>query len=348
MVDFTVAICTYNGETRLPKVLEQLRIACDKAAPSFVCVSENDYSSSVTEDTKKRSQSSASTHNENFSWEILVVDNNSTDNTAKIVQEYQANWSKTHPIRYYFESEQGIAFARRCAIKNAKGSLIGFLDDDNLPTPNWVHEAYSFSQLHPNAGAYGSQIHGDYEVEPPRDFKRIACFLAIVERGNKPFRYDAKQWLFPAGAGLVIRKQAWLSSVPERPILKGVSAQSLVSKGEDIETLSYIQKAGWEIWYNPQMRIYHQIPRSRLEKAYLLKLFRGVGLSRYPTRMIRFEVWQRPFVLPLYVANDLRRLITHFIKYRKYLKTDIVVICELELFLSSLISPFYHWLFVNK
>ncbi len=371
MVDFTVAICTYNGETRLPEVLERLRIACGNPTPSreeaelTVHVATATLTRTALSETVQKGiyagtrspspytdatrtappfgRSLTSSHNEHISWEVIVIDNNSTDNTAKVVQEYQSNWPKDYPLRYYFEPAQGIAFARRRAIKEAQGSLVGFLDDDNLPTPNWVYAAYSFGQLHPKAGAYGSQIHGEYEVEPPENFKRISCFLAIVERGQEPFRYGFHNGLLPAGAGLVIRKQAWLDNVPERPLFKGVCGTSLSSKGEDLETLSYISKGGWEIWYNPQMRIYHQIPRSRLEKGYLTRLMRGVGLSRYPIRMLRFQVWQRPFVLLAYIINDLKKLVIHFIKYRKVFETDIVAACELELFLNSLISPFYHW-----
>ncbi|MGQ4647713.1 hormogonium polysaccharide biosynthesis glycosyltransferase HpsE [Lyngbya aestuarii] len=308
MVDMTVAICTYNGETRLPKVLERLR------------------SQSLTE---------------HFSWEIIVVNNNSTDQTAAVVQEYQSNWSEAYPLRYYFESKQGLAFARRQAIKEAQGYLVGFLDDDNLPTSNWVSAVYRFSQLHPKAGAYGSQIQGDYEVEPPANFKQIACFLAIIDRGDQPLLYDFRGGLLPAGAGLAIRKQAWLDHVPEVPLLKGVCASSLLSKGEDLETLSYIRNGGWEIWYNPEMRIYHHIPQWRLEREYLVKLFRGVGLSRHRIRMLRFQVWCRPFMLILYFANDLQKLIIHFFKYQIFIDTDLIIACERELLVSSLISPFH-------
>ena len=314
MIDFTVAICTYNGETRLPKVLKRL-----------VSQIKTDH----------------------FAWEILIIDNNSIDNTSKIVEEYQSH-PGAYPIRYYFEPKQGIAFARRRAIQESKGEYVGFLDDDNLPTPDWVSAAYNFGHSHPQAGAYGSQIYGDYEVKPPENFKRIACFLAIIQRGQEPFCYQPRQGLFPVGAGLVIRKQAWLNNVPEQPWLKGVCATSLSAKGEDIETLSYIQKAGWEIWHNPQMCIEHQIPKWRLEKDYLLKLFRGVGLSRYPTRMLRFQHWQKPVMMLVYLINDFGKTILHLIKYRQHLKTDLVAACELELFVNSLFSPFYHWIFGNQ
>ncbi|MDF5709007.1 MAG: hormogonium polysaccharide biosynthesis glycosyltransferase HpsE [Nostoc sp. S4] len=308
-LDFTVAIPTYNGESRLPELLERL---------------------------KNQLQT------ENLSWEIIVVDNNSTDNTAKLIQTYQVNWQCAYPLKYCFEAKQGAAYARKKAVAEAKGKLIGFLDDDNYPIQNWVAAAYSFAQKYPKAGAYGSQIHPDWEVEPPKNFQRIAPFLAITERGNLPLLYEPKNRLLPPSAGLVICKQAWLESVPDKSILTGrVKGNMLTS--EDLEMLSYIQKAGWEIWYNPEMEIYHKIPSSRLQKDYLVPFFKGIGLSRYVTRMVNIQPWYRPIAFLAYTLNDLRKITFHLLRYRTKLKQDLVAACEMQLFLSSLISPFYLW-----
>ncbi|WP_392531758.1 hormogonium polysaccharide biosynthesis glycosyltransferase HpsE [Nostoc sp. C117] len=308
-LDFTVAIPTYNGESRLPELLERLKNQL---------------------------------RTENLSWEIIVVDNNSTDNTAKVVEAYQKQWHCPYPLKYCFEAKQGAAYARKKGVTEAKGKFIGFLDDDNYPISNWVATAYAFAEKYPKAGAYGSQIHPDWEVKPPENFQRIAPFLAITERGNLPLLYEAKNKLLPPSAGLVIRKQAWLESVPEKSILNGrVKGNMLTS--EDLEMLSYIQKAGWEIWYNPEMEIYHKIPSSRLQKDYLIPFFRGIGLSRYVTRMVNIQPWYRPFAFFAYMINDLRKIVLHLIKYRTMLKTDLVAACEMQLFLSSLVSPFYLW-----
>ncbi|MEQ9668749.1 hormogonium polysaccharide biosynthesis glycosyltransferase HpsE [Coleofasciculus sp. G2-EDA-02] len=302
-IDFTVAICTYNGANRLSEVLEGLR-----------------------------SQEGT----ENISWEIIIVDNNSTDDTAKVVQEYQANWSEPYPIHYCFEPEQGLAFARRCAIREAKGSLIGFLDDDNLPDSNWVTQADHFGQSHPKAGAYGGQIHGKFEVEPPPGFERIARYFAILE-GTKTYCYNeryasSRKKMFPPGAGIVIRKQAWIESVPERPLLPQTN--------EDLEMLSYIWHAGWEVWFNPEMEIDHFIPKSRFEKEYLMRFFQNNGRLRYQVRMLSYKPWQKPLVTPVYMVNDLRKIIRHFIKYRRVLKTDKVAAGELEILKSIISTPF--------
>ncbi len=306
-IQFTVAIPTYNGATRLPKLLDKLR---------------------------------SQINTEQLSWEILVVDNNSTDDTAKVIREYQENWIEIYPLKYCFESQQGLAFARQRAIEEGKGEWIGFLDDDILPADDWVAVAYKFGKEHPQAGAYGGQIHGEFEVQPPENFERIKSFLAIRERGDKPHLYEPEKLILPPGAAIVIRKQAWQEAVPNRLSLIGRVNGSMLA-GEDFELLMYIHNAGWEIWYNPVMHSYHQIPRHRLEKEYLIPLIRGCGLCIAQIRTINTPDWQKPIILIKITLGSLRRLVLHIIKYKKQVITDLVPACELEFFWSSLVSPFY-------
>ena len=134
-IAFTIAIPTYNGGNRLPKLLDCLR---------------------------------SQIRTEQFTWEIVVIDNNSQDNTAEVIRQYQTDWPTAYPLHYYFEPQQGLAFARQRAIDEAQGTWVGFLDDDNLPASDWVAEAYNFAQEHPQAGAFGGQIHGssgDYKYK---------------------------------------------------------------------------------------------------------------------------------------------------------------------------------------
>ncbi|MBK4732788.1 glycosyltransferase family 2 protein [Oxynema sp. CENA135] len=309
MVDFTVAICTYNGANRLPEVLESL---------------------------KKQ------VNTEGFSWEVIVIDNNSNDDTPQAIAIARETWPASIPFYAYFESQQGAGFARKKAICEARSPLIGFLDDDNLPEPNWVAAAVQFAREHPQAGAYGSQIHGAFEAEPPPNFRRIQSLFAIIERGSQPLCYDPKSNLLPPSAGLVVRKQAWLDNVPERCILSGRIPGSMLTS-EDLEVLSYIQKSDWEIWYNPAMEIYHKIGRSRLQRAYLLPFLRGIGLSRYVTRMVRIPPSLRPLAAIVYMVNDLRKIFQYLLKYRTKIKNDLITEGEFELLTSSFISPFYLW-----
>ncbi|MDY7005797.1 MAG: hormogonium polysaccharide biosynthesis glycosyltransferase HpsE [Cyanobacteriota bacterium] len=310
-LDFTVAIRAYNAAEYLPEILNKLK--------NQVGIEE-------------------------IEWEIVIVDNNSTDNTAQIIADYQSNWEAKFPLRYFLEPRQGASIARKTAMEKAQGSFVGFLDDDNLPAPDWVAQAYAFSKLHPKVGAYGGQIHGEFEVEPPQNFKKIAVYLAIIERGKKAFCYNQhKRKVLPPGAGIVISKKAWLENVPKNLLLTGPAGKSLTLKGEDIEILAHIQNAGWEIWYNPEMHLHHKIPSWRLERNYLVSLASGSGLHRNHIRMMRLKPWQRPLAFFAYLANDSRKALSYSIKNYNVLKTDTVAACEMALLLSILVSPFYLW-----
>ncbi|NJL45759.1 MAG: glycosyltransferase [Leptolyngbyaceae cyanobacterium SM2_3_12] len=305
-LDFSVVICTYNGEHRLPEVLDHLR---HQLTPDYLA------------------------------WEVIVVDNNSSDGTAQVVEAYRQSWPQTIPLRYAFEPEQGASFARQQAIRIARSPLIGFLDDDNHPSLRWVAAAYQFGQTHPQAGVYGSRIRGDFEINPPPNFERIAALLALTERGAAPLLYQPSQKVLPPGAGMVVRRRAWLDTVPEVLSLGGkIGARAA---GEDLEVVLYIQRQGWEVWYNPAMRLYHKIPGNRLKRDYLVRLCRGIGLSRHRTRMLSFPLWKRPLVTPLYWFNDGRKVLRHLLKYRTQVLTDTVTACEMTLYLYSLVSPFY-------
>jgi glycosyltransferase involved in cell wall biosynthesis len=316
LVDFTVAIPTYNGAERLPEILERLR--------SQIGVAHLD-------------------------WEIIVVDNNSQDATARVVAEFQATWPQPSRLKYCLEPRQGAAFARMRAVEEAKSEWVGLLDDDNLPAPNWVAAAYAFGEAHPQAGAYASQIHGELDVEPPLNFERIAPFLGITERGSQPHLYEPDQLKLPPAAGLVVRQSAWRAVVPQQPMLRGRVGKSLVG-GEDLEPLLYLHNAGWEIWYNPAMETYHQIPGWRLEKDYLIRLSQGVGLNSCCLRMINTPWWQRPTVLARTFFGSLRRIVLHFTRDQVTLLAvpaahssapDLVTACELAFYWGYLWSPFY-------
>ncbi|MEQ8467814.1 hormogonium polysaccharide biosynthesis glycosyltransferase HpsE [Coleofasciculus sp. E1-EBD-02] len=306
-IDFTVAIPTYNGASRLPKLLEKLRQQTDL---------------------------------DQISWEIIVVDNNSTDNTAQVVHEYQGNWLVDVPLTYILEPQQGAAFARLRAVQEAQGELIGFLDDDNLPNPDWIAQAYTFAKEHLQAGAFSGQIHGDFEVEPPENFQRIQAFLAIREHGSTPHQFEPQNLRLPPAASLVVRKKAWSETVPSRPTLTG-KLPGVMIQGDDYEPLLYIYKAGWEIWYNPDLHTYHQIPHWRLERNYLLFICRGCGLATCQLRMINANAWQKPIIFIRTFLGNLRRVVLHVAKYRNQLKTNLVAACEMEFFWGSLMSCFF-------
>jgi glycosyltransferase involved in cell wall biosynthesis len=303
-IDITIVIPTFNGAERLPEVLELLR-------------------------SQQQLQY--------LNWEIIIVDNNSTDSTAEVVKLYQ---EKLPNLRYEFEPQPGAGLARKKAILTAKSDLIAFLDDDNLPATDWIFQAYNFAQNHPQIGAIASKITPIYEVNPPDNFERIAPFFALTDLGDRPLIYAKNNNLLPPSAGLIIRKQVWLKTVPEKPILTGPTNHNILAS-EDLEMLAYMQQSSWEIWYNPAIKIQHKIPAHRFTKDYLILFLRGIGLTRYITRMIPLKSWQKPIFTFLYMINDLQKIINHLIKHKFNLKDDLIATCELTLYWSSFISFFY-------
>jgi glycosyltransferase involved in cell wall biosynthesis len=311
-LEFTVAIRVYNPGSRLVEILERLhdQVGVDDRA-----------------------------------WEILIVDNNSTDGTRERIAAIQADWDRPWPLRYCLETRQGAIFARQRAIRDARGQWIGFLDDDNFPAADWVAEAIAFGADHPQAGAYSSRISGDFECELPPKFERIMQFLPVIERDEvicfTQGRYS-RRLVLPPGAGLVVRRSAWLTAVPEELRLSGPVGQSLMAKGEDLEGLSYIKQEGWEIWFNPKMQISHRILAHRLERAYLMSFFEGIGLGRHWTRMLGYHPRLRPLMTLAYGLSDGSKLLRHGLQYgglRLLGRPDLVADCEWQLLVSSLVSP---------
>ena len=307
-LDFTVVIATYNGAQRVGAVLDRLRCQIDVI---------------------------------DLVWEVIVVDNNSTDDTKEVIQRYQASWPKAVPFRYEFEARQGAGYARHHGTKVANSPLIGYLDDDNLPWINWVRSAYRFGQQNPNVGVFGSRIRGKFSTTPPANFERIAALLALTERGDRPIPYRPEAKVLPPGAGLVVRQQAWLDNIPEERTLAEKFGER--EAGEDLEVVLRIQQAGWPVWYNARMLMYHDIPDNRLTRKYLVTLCRGIGLSRYHTRMLSFVPWKRPFMVLPYALNDVRKILRHVLRYRYQVVTDTVTASELMLYGASLVSPLHSW-----
>ncbi|MBU7582201.1 MAG: hormogonium polysaccharide biosynthesis glycosyltransferase HpsE [Nostoc sp. TH1S01] len=307
ILDISIIIPTYNGAERLPNVLDCLL---------------------------------RQTGIEAIKWEIIIIDNNSFDSTANVFIDYQKLYSKNCCLKYFLETEQGIAFARARGVKEARGQFIAFLDDDNLPETDWVLRSYQFGREYPQAGAWSGQIHGKFEVEPPENFARIQAFLAVREDGQEAYIFDAYNLRLPPGAALVVRKQAWLESVPQQLIFKGRLGKLMLS-GDDTEVLLYMHKAGWQIWYNPTMHVYHQIPHWRFEKSYLLNLARGCGLCIFQLRLINAKNWEKPIIFCKTILGNLRRILNHLIKYRGSLSSDLIALFEIEFYWASMMSPLY-------
>ncbi|PSN20101.1 glycosyl transferase [filamentous cyanobacterium CCP5] len=308
-MDFTVVIPTYNGAERLPAVLEHLR----KQVVS-----------------------------PNLSWEILIVDNNSQDNTRQVITTYQADPLFPVEIRYSFEPQQGAAYARLRAVHEAKGEWIGFLDDDNWPEPNWLTVASQFRYQSPRLGAFSGKIVLATDAILPLNFSRIAGFLAIRDHGNIPWPFVPECLQLPPAASLFVRKQAWIDNVPAMPILGGRRRNFFV-QGDDYEPLIYLYKAGWEIWYAPELQTAHQLPAHRFERAYLIRIAHACGLATCQLRLLMDDSHQIPKTVVRTILGGLKRTLLFLLIHRHRAYQDVVLRAELAFHWGSTLSPWICW-----
>jgi glycosyltransferase involved in cell wall biosynthesis len=301
-MDISVAIPTYNGAQRLHQVLAHLQ---------------------------------AQIETEGIAWEVIVVDNNSTDQTAAVTKQYQQTWIAPCPLRYVFEPLQGLAFARQRAVETAQGDFIAFLDDDNWPAPDWVIQAMKFGQSHPRVGAYGGKTKGRFEVPPGEDVVKVQRFLAIRDYGDKARLFNPETLQLPAGAGLVVRKQAWQQAVPRRLVRVG-------NGGDDYEISIRMYQQGWEIWYAPNLRIEHFIPATRLERLYLRRLTHQYGLCTCDLLLLNATRSQHPLLLAKVLFGSLKRIIKHLIRHRLSSRKALEDDCMLSFHIGNFKSPFLY------
>lgn len=301
-LDFTVVIPVYNGAERVSAVLDRLNIQTGLEA---------------------------------IHWEVVVVDNNSSDDLAEVIQNYQSQWREDVPLRYCFEPRQGLAYARERGIVEAKGAWVGFLDDDNWPEANWVAAAVQFGSAHPQAGAFGGEVKGAFTTDVPAGFDRIKTYLVIRRYGSEPMRFQPKQLRLPAGAGLVVQQAAWRDSVPAQ-------LHCIGGGGDDYEISLRMHQRGWEIWYCPEMVISHSIPPQRLEPPYLKALAYRYGLCTCELLMLVTPNWQRPLVLSRSFFGNLKRVIIHGLQHRNQVFNNLAIACYFSFFLGNVVSPFYY------
>ena len=269
----TVAICTYNGAARIGYVLESL---VNQTLPAD-------------------------------QWEILVVDNASTDSTVEVCE----GWRDRLPVPLHIvrEERQGLSYARECAGQNARGEIICFLDDDSPAERDWLACAVQAFADRPQAGCLGGKVKPIWESEPTPLTLDVCIFAhAICDHGDAPFRYTGVSD-GPVGAGLCIR-----SDILNRIYLESQLSNSLtgrkgtsLSSGEDTALGIVVGQMGYERWYVPSLHIHHRIPAHRTSFDYLLRLYAGIGRGQAMTRRLYDRKARNPVLGALIGVKDLLR-----------------------------------------
>ena len=206
----------------------------------------------------------------NIRWEVLVVDNASTDATASLASQLWPARSRA-PFGVVQEPHLGLAYARARGIAEAHYEFITFVDDDNWLCPSWVQTVYEVMSDHPEVGALGGIIDPEFETSRPNWFGPVAYLYATGPADEPSGDVTEKHML--CGAGLNLRQSA-LADVRTkgfRSISVGRKGASL-GAGEDSELTYSLRLAGWRLWIDPRLRMRHFLPDRRLRWEYARRL----------------------------------------------------------------------------
>jgi glycosyltransferase involved in cell wall biosynthesis len=191
--------------------------------------------------------------------EILVVDNNSTDNTRAVVEPFVGRWPG-RSLRYVFEPRQGVSFARNTGVSQSTAPIIVFLDDDGLPVPDWIQAMKAAFDAHPDVDCIGGRIRAAWVHQPPSWMTPPHWGpIALQDRPAAAWfdRDHAAACLLSANLGC---RRAAFEEVggfsPEYP------------RNQDREFELRLWRAGKRGLYLPAMDVVVEVPAHRLTKQY--------------------------------------------------------------------------------
>ncbi len=231
-------------------------------------------------------------------WELIVVDNNSSDQTREVVLAAQAQFATLH---YLHEPRQGLSFARNCGIAAARGEVLLFTDDDVRPEPDWIATVLAALERE-QAEACGGYIAPDWEVAPPAWLtERFYGFLAIKTE-TAACRIDTLDRL-PFGANMAFRRQLF-DRFGRFDTERGRKGNQLAS-GEDGELFARLIRAGIKVIHVPEARVHHRIEAFRVEKRYFRRWRSHTSRNLAQTAGLPGE--RRLAGIPLYLFAQLAR-----------------------------------------
>jgi glycosyltransferase involved in cell wall biosynthesis len=256
-------------------------------------------------------------------WDIVIVDNNSIDDTRQVVAAFAA--TSPVPVLYLIERRQGKSSALNTGICNARGTVLLLTDDDVEVDPGWLEAACVAFDRHPEIDYVGGPVVPIWAVAPPRWFDQQRSDLwgtvAILDYGPDPFIFEQRRRV-PLGANMAIRRRLFDSIGAFHPEL-GRTGKSLLGQ-EQAEFLARARAHDLQGMYLPAMSVAHHVPATRLTKRYFRRWWFWKGLSRARVDAIHHEtelgldLRRVPYVLgvPRYVWGQIPREVAGWLRAR--------------------------------
>jgi len=239
----SIVVCTFNGSARITACLSAL-IAQEKAPE----------------------------------YEILIVDNASTDQTGETVNNYLSSEFSFESWRVIQEEKPGLLFARLAGLRAAKYDWVLFCDDDNILFRDFLFQAQIILSQKSRTGVLGSHGFPEFLGPKPDWFDSYSSSFAVGSQQVEDL--PTSKLVHVYGAGSLYFKKPLLSLFEKgfSPALSDRSGNSMISGG-DVEWCWLMQFLGFRVIYSSKLRFYHQISASRLTWDYFLQLKRGISSS---------------------------------------------------------------------
>ena len=271
-MDISVIICTYNRSESLRNVLDDL-------------VRQEDVS--------------------RFSYEIVIVDNNSADATKSVCEEYLA--LKPEIFRYILEPRQGKTFALNTGIRASKGDIIAFTDDDVVIDSRWLCSIREAFVAHPDCKAFGGRVLPLWPDIVPSwiategEFRNIGGTIVVHDYGADVKSYASTGMWPPIGANMFFTKDVFVTYGYFNERLD--FAATKIPMLEDTEFCNRLLKGKEEMLYLPATLVYHPVDEERLTKKYFRKYAFKSGRGQYLIGDLQRN-GRRLFNIPLYFYKN--------------------------------------------
>lgn len=213
-----------------------------------------------------------------LSWELIIVNNNCTDDTDRVV----ARFVSTLPIVYVHESQQGLSNARNAGLSVARGRLTIFTDDDVRPHPRWIAAYWTAYLATPQGYYFGGPVVSEFEGrKPDEELLRIA-FPSIkgLDWGPQARRLVDSEGF--AGANWACPVDALAAGRNFDTSLGLDSSSPQMRLGEETDLMMRLRIDGLQPWYLPDAELSHFVPATKCTLEHIAARFEAFG--RYSAR----------------------------------------------------------------
>jgi glycosyltransferase involved in cell wall biosynthesis len=207
-------------------------------------------------------------------FEVIVVDNNSTDNTEDVYTEWRQNHLEGN-FTYTTEKKQGASYARNTGASMAKGSWLCFMDDDAIATFDYIKNIIKHIHEKPNALGFGGRIIPKYIPAEPKWMSYYVSSLV----GNFDYATTAcafENGKYPLESNMIVKKDLYNQIGGFNTALPGVVGTLRIG-GEGKELFYKILALDHTIYYDPSICVYHVVEVKKLTPEYMYRVASGIG-----------------------------------------------------------------------